>query len=84
MAYHFGNRKLTFLKRPELVQVVSALNGVDSLEQVLASCEIPAAQWPTYVKALTTLQESDMIHSVDANEPPNSNNPSDSKEMHNV
>jgi putative mycofactocin binding protein MftB len=84
MAYHFGNRKLTFLKRPELVQVVSALNGVDSLEQVLTSCEIPATQWQTYLKALTALQESDMIHSVDWDEPRDSNNPSDSKEIHNV
>ena len=25
LAYHFGNRKLTFLKRPELVQVVRVL-----------------------------------------------------------
>ena len=24
LAYHFGNRKLTFLKRPELVSVVGA------------------------------------------------------------
>ncbi|MER6939042.1 mycofactocin biosynthesis chaperone MftB, partial [Nocardioides sp. NPDC000441] len=25
LAYHFGNRKLTFLKRPELVEVVRLL-----------------------------------------------------------
>ena len=25
LAYHFGNRKLTFLKRPELVGVVRAV-----------------------------------------------------------
>ena len=34
LAYHFGNRRLTFLKRPELVQVISSLNGTDLLKDV--------------------------------------------------
>jgi putative mycofactocin binding protein MftB len=77
LAYHFGNRRLTFLKRPELVQVVSGLNGIDSLKQVFLLCEIPENQWTTYLSALFALKEADMIHSV-------SINPASSKELHNV
>ena len=64
LAYHFGNRRLTFLKRPELVQVVSSLNGTDPLQDVLQKCEIPAPKWDVFTKAIASLMEADMIHSL--------------------
>jgi putative mycofactocin binding protein MftB len=62
LAYHFGNRRLTFLKRPELVQVVSSLNGTDPLKDVLQKCEIP--KWDVFTKAIASLMQADMIHSL--------------------
>ena len=64
LAYHFGNRRLTFLKRPELVQVVSSLNGTDPLKDVLQKCEIPEPKWDVYTEAIASLMQADMIHSL--------------------
>jgi len=65
LAYHFGNRKLTFLKRPELVALVRALDEHPDVRSALASVvDIPASQWPTYEKALQGLAATDMIRPV--------------------
>ncbi|MDO9377924.1 MAG: mycofactocin biosynthesis chaperone MftB [Nocardioidaceae bacterium] len=61
LAYHFGNRRLTFLKRPELVAVVRALAGAASVRAALEAAEVPAAQWPAYLAALRGLATSDML-----------------------
>jgi putative mycofactocin binding protein MftB len=61
LAYHFGNRKLTFLKKQELVDVVNALADCDTVAEALARAGIPGSQWPAYAKALRGLAASDMI-----------------------
>ncbi|MCW4353652.1 mycofactocin biosynthesis chaperone MftB [Hoyosella sp. YIM 151337] len=61
LAYHFGNRRLTFLKRPELVELVRALSASDSIRGALGAAEIPAGEWPAYLKALRGLAAADMI-----------------------
>jgi putative mycofactocin binding protein MftB len=61
MAYHFGNRKLTFLKRMELVEVVKVLADHPDVRSALAAAEVPAAQWSGYVDALAGLAATDMI-----------------------
>lgn len=61
LAYHYGNRRLTFLKRPELVGVVRGLDGVRALVEVLEGEGIPAWQWPAFDAAVVRLMESDMI-----------------------
>ena len=61
LAYHFGNRKLTFLKRPELVALVRALGEHPDVRAALVSTGIPEAQWSTYEKALLGLAATDMI-----------------------
>lgn len=61
LAYHFGNRKLTFLKRPELVTVVRALADAPDVATALAVAEVPEAQWPGYLAALQGLARTDMI-----------------------
>jgi len=64
LAYHFGNRRLTFLKRPELVEVVSALDGRRTLRQVLTECKIPGWQWPAYDATIERLKGADMLQVV--------------------
>jgi putative mycofactocin binding protein MftB len=61
LAYHFGNRKLTFLKRPELVAVVRGLSESPDVRSALRSAGIPEQQWAAYADALRGLAATDMI-----------------------
>jgi len=61
LAYHFGNRRLTFLKRPELVEVVRELDRSVDVRAALIKASVPSDQWPAYLDALTGLAASDMI-----------------------
>lgn len=61
LAYHFGNRKLTFLKRPELVRVVTALADAPDVAGALEAAGVPQPQWSAYADALTGLARTDMI-----------------------
>ncbi|WP_409332842.1 mycofactocin biosynthesis chaperone MftB [Trujillonella humicola] len=61
LVYHFGNRKLSFLKSKLLVGVVEALEQHPSVTATLAACSVPEAQRPAYVKALADLARSQMI-----------------------
>lgn len=63
MAYHFGNRKLTFLKRMELVTLVKGLADHPDVASALVAADIPEASWPGYVDALRGLAATDMIRS---------------------
>jgi mycofactocin biosynthesis protein MftB len=61
LVYHFGNRKLSFLKSKTLVTVVQSLAEHPSAAATLVACEVPEAQRPAYVKALADLARSQMI-----------------------
>ncbi len=61
LVYHFGNRKLSFLKSKTLVAVVEALAEHPSAAATLTACGVADAQRPTYVRALTDLARSQMI-----------------------
>jgi putative mycofactocin binding protein MftB len=61
LVYHFGNRKLSFLKSQALVAVVKALEQHPDVPSTLVACDVPAAQHRAYVTALATLARSQMI-----------------------
>jgi putative mycofactocin binding protein MftB len=61
LAYHFGNRRLTFLKRPELVGVVRRLGESADVRAALRGEGVAEHLWPAYVAALRGLAESDLI-----------------------
>ena len=61
LVYHFGNRKLSFLKSKLLVSVVEALEQHESVHATLTACAVPEAQRGAYVKALADLARSQMI-----------------------
>jgi putative mycofactocin binding protein MftB len=61
LAYHFGNRKLSFLKSKMLVTVVEALADHPSAAAALTACGVPEAQRTTYARALADLARSQMI-----------------------
>ncbi len=62
LAYHYGNRKLIFLKHPDVVRVVQALAEHDTLADTLKACQIDQARWTSFERALTALTESEMLH----------------------
>ena len=61
LAYHYGNRRLVFLRKPELVELLRGLEGHDSLADALAASGIATTRWPSFVKALSNLEESEII-----------------------
>jgi mycofactocin biosynthesis protein MftB len=61
LAYHFGNRKLTFLKTPALVTVVQALGEHRSVRAALLYVGVPESQHAAYAKALAGLAAADMV-----------------------
>ena len=62
LAYHHGTRRLVFLKSAALVATVHALRETTSLGEALRRAEVPEAQWPGIVAAVTSLEESGMVH----------------------
>ena len=61
LVYHFGNRKLSFLKSKTLVSVVESLELHASATETLVACDVLEGQRPAYVKALADLARSQMI-----------------------
>ncbi|WP_232796836.1 mycofactocin biosynthesis chaperone MftB [Blastococcus atacamensis] len=61
LVYSFSNRKLSFLKSPMLVTVVTSLGEHPSAEATLVACGVPEAQRGAYLKALADLARSQMI-----------------------
>ncbi|MGO8890986.1 MAG: mycofactocin biosynthesis chaperone MftB [Streptosporangiaceae bacterium] len=61
LAYHFGNRRLSFLKTRALVTVVRLLESHDSAADALAAAGVPARQRARYAAALAALADSEVI-----------------------
>ncbi|MFD4366059.1 mycofactocin biosynthesis chaperone MftB [Rhodococcus sp. NPDC058521] len=61
LLYHFGTRKLSFLKNRTIVAVVEALPDHPSLRSALQAQGIDDAGVPRYARAFGTLAESNMI-----------------------
>ncbi|WP_420451211.1 mycofactocin biosynthesis chaperone MftB [Ilumatobacter sp.] len=62
LAYHYDTRRLVFLKHPDVVRVVEALDAHDSLADTLVACGIDRSRWPSFDRAITSLYESEMLH----------------------
>jgi putative mycofactocin binding protein MftB len=61
LAYHYGNRRLTFLRSPELVELVRTLGEHASLDVALAASGIAPARWPSYRTAVESLAASELL-----------------------
>jgi putative mycofactocin binding protein MftB len=62
LAYHFDNRRLVFLKHPDVVRVVQTLAPPLTVAEVLTRCEIDQQRWPAFAAALTSLLGSEMLN----------------------
>lgn len=61
LAYHYGTRRLSFLKSTALRDLVSALAGHRSAIEAIESQGIPDTEHERYVAALATLARTGMI-----------------------
>jgi putative mycofactocin binding protein MftB len=61
LLYHFGTRKLSFLKDRRLLDVVQSLKDAPSARDACAAAGVPASDLPRYGAALATLAGSSML-----------------------
>ena len=61
LAYHYGNRRLVFLRHPDVVRVAEALAAHANLAGALRACAIDAARWPGFKRAFESLLRSEVI-----------------------
>ena len=67
LAYHYGNRRLIFLKNPDVVAVVRRLGEERSVQATLEACGVAPARWGAFVDALSSLESSEVLRErVDA------------------
>jgi putative mycofactocin binding protein MftB len=60
LAYHYGNRRLVFLKSRRLVDLVSSLQGYASAAEAIGAL-VPEEQRASYERALARLAASEVI-----------------------
>ena len=61
LLYHFGTRRLSFLKSPTLLTVVNALAAHDTARDACLAAGVAVEDLPRYRAALATLATSQMI-----------------------
>jgi putative mycofactocin binding protein MftB len=61
LVYHFGTRRLTFLKSRLLLDVVNGLGGHDNARNACRAAGVAEDELPRYEQALATLAGTGMI-----------------------
>jgi putative mycofactocin binding protein MftB len=61
LLYHFGTRRLSFLKEPRLLSVLQSLDRHDTARAACTGAGVPDVELPRYEAALATLARSQMI-----------------------
>ncbi len=61
LAYHYGNRKLVFLKSMRMVDLVRTIGEHASVDAALDTLALTPRSRPKYLAALASLAQSDML-----------------------
>jgi putative mycofactocin binding protein MftB len=61
LLYHFGTRRLSFLKDPRLLEVVRGLADAPTARAACAAAGVDDPELPRFARALATLAETDML-----------------------
>ena len=61
LLYHFGTRRLSFLKERRLLRVLQSLRNASSARAACAAAGVPASDLARYAAALAALVQSSMI-----------------------
>jgi mycofactocin biosynthesis protein MftB len=64
LLYHYGTRRLTFLKSPQLTAVVRDIGEHPSVDAALDAHDIGPERRPALLRALATLESSEVISVV--------------------
>jgi len=62
LAYHYGNRRLVFLRSEDMVRVVRSLDDAPTVAHALTASDIDRRRWPSFLDALSHLEASEVIH----------------------
>ena len=65
LAYHYGNRRLTFLNDDVLLAVVQSPQLRDDVEAALADAGVPLARQGAYRVALSRLADAEVLVACD-------------------
>jgi mycofactocin biosynthesis protein MftB len=61
LAYHYGNRRLTFLNDARLVGVVRTVGEYDDVNAALDAADVPADARPAYLAAIARLCHAEVL-----------------------
>ncbi len=61
LAYHYDNRRLNFLRAPELVALVENMGDHPSVREAFRASGIDPRRWPSFEKALASLADSEIL-----------------------
>ena len=61
LLYHFGNRRLTFLKDAVIAELIQAFGDHESTHEAYEAIGISKLDWPKYDKALASLVSSGIL-----------------------
>lgn len=61
LAYHYGNRRLVFLKHPDVAMVAQHLAEHPTLSATLTACDIAPTRWSSFAAAFASLMSSEVV-----------------------
>ena len=61
LAYHYGNRRLTFVRADELVTLLNARGEHESVDAALAASDVTPSRWPAFRNALARHEQAEVI-----------------------
>jgi mycofactocin biosynthesis protein MftB len=61
LLYHFGTRRLSFLKDPRLLEVVRGLDEAPTARAACVAAGVADRELPQFARALATLADTDML-----------------------
>jgi mycofactocin biosynthesis protein MftB len=64
LLYHFGTRRLSFLKDPRLLEVVRGLADAPTAHAACTAAGVGDAELARFARALATLAETDMLEAA--------------------
>ena len=70
LAYHYDNRRLNFLRSPDLVSLVESLADHPDPRRAFEAKGLDDRRWPAFERALEALASSDFLEPVPPGEEP--------------
>ena len=66
LAYHYDNRRLNFVRSPDLVALLESLGDHHSVRRAFEAADLAEQRWPAFEKALAALAASGFIEPIES------------------